>query len=153
MTRRVTVIVEGREYHVEVEDLTARPIRATVNQKTYNVYLRSRNSETESEGPPAVRVEPAMPAPQVPRPARIVQPAGRDAQPANGAVITSPMPGDIAEVRVKVGDPVQPGDVVCVLEAMKMKNLIHTAHAGVVASVAVEAGQTVDYGAVLVTLN
>ena len=146
MTRRVTVIVEGREYHVEVEDLSARPIRATVNQKTYNVYLRSRNGETLPEVQPASRAE-SSPVEMAPAPPRRIDLAD------DGAAITAPMPGDIAEVRVKVGDEVQPGDVVCVLEAMKMKNLIHTARAGVVASVAVAAGQTVDYGAVLVTLQ
>jgi acetyl-CoA/propionyl-CoA carboxylase biotin carboxyl carrier protein len=57
------------------------------------------------------------------------------------------------EVKVKVGDRVNPGDVVCVLEAMKMNNMIHTNLGGVIASVDVSAGQVVDYGTVLVTLE
>jgi biotin carboxyl carrier protein len=63
------------------------------------------------------------------------------------------MPGSILETKVKTGDSVNPGDVVCVLEAMKMKNMIHTNRAGVIASVDVIAGQDVDYGAVLVTFE
>ena len=63
------------------------------------------------------------------------------------------MPGDILEVKVKPGDQVNPGDVVCVLEAMKMKNMIRTSRGGVVASVEVSGGQAVDYGAVLVVFE
>ena len=69
------------------------------------------------------------------------------------SAITAPIPGNIVEVKVKAGDSVNPGDVVCVLEAMKMKNMIHTNLAGVIASVDVVAGQAVDYGTVLVTLE
>ena len=63
------------------------------------------------------------------------------------------MPGNIIEVKVKAGDDVQPGDVICVLEAMKMNNMIYADRAGVIASVAVIAGQAVDYGATLVTFQ
>ena len=63
------------------------------------------------------------------------------------------MPGDILEVRVQPGDQVNPGDVVCVLEAMKMKNMIRSASGGKVASVEVSPGQAVEYNAVLVTFE
>lgn len=63
------------------------------------------------------------------------------------------MPGDIVELRVSPGDRVEAGDVVCVLEAMKMKNLIHSPHAGTIAAVDVTVGQAVEYGAALVTFS
>ena len=63
------------------------------------------------------------------------------------------MPGNIVEVKVKAGDSVQPGDVICVLDAMKMNNMIYADRAGVIASVDVVAGRDVDYGSVLVTFR
>ncbi len=139
MARRVTVIVEGREYVVEVGDLAERPIKAVIKGKTYEVHLTDR-----AEKPGAVEITPASEERET---------ASRKFVPASdGTVITAPMPGDIAEIRVKAGDLVKAGDVVCVLEAMKMKNLIHTAQDGVVASVEVAAGQAVEFGAVLITL-
>ena len=68
-------------------------------------------------------------------------------------MITAPMPGDILEVRVQPGDAVNPGDVICVLEAMKMKNMIRSANSGRIASVMVRAGQAVEYNAPLVTFE
>jgi biotin carboxyl carrier protein len=142
MGKRVTVIVEGREYIVEVGDLNESPIRATVNNRTYRVET------PRPGGPPPAPAEtpPAGLPPMAPEPqARISAPAG--------SAITAPMPGNIIEMRVKAGDSVQAGDVVCVLEAMKMNNMIYADRAGIIASVDVAAGQAVDYGAPLVTFR
>lgn len=136
MTHRITVTIEGRDYTVDVGDLKDRPVRATVNGKTYLVHL------------------PAGPAPstQTGEHTSPPEPARRTISLAGGAV-TAPMPGDIAEIRVRPGDLVRTGDVICVLEAMKMMNQIHSARDGVIASVEVQVGQAVDYGAVLVTFE
>jgi glutaconyl-CoA/methylmalonyl-CoA decarboxylase subunit gamma len=141
MSKRVTVIVEGREYIVEVGDLDESPIKATVNNRTYQVDVPRQEesrpaSKTVAEMPPAEEKEAAKSSP------------ARD-----GLIISAPMPGNIIEVKVKAGDSVQPGDVLCVLEAMKMNNMIYADQAGVIASVAVVAGQAVDYGAPLVTFR
>lgn len=141
MSRRVTVIVEGREYIVEVGDLDESPIKATVNQRTYHVEVPPQNSPSAEQ---VTTYNRSVPETQESAPSH---PA------AECTTITAPMPGNILEVRVKVGDRVNRGDVVCVLEAMKMKNLIHANLTGVVASVEVTPGQTVDFGAVLVTIE
>ena len=141
MSKRVTVIVEGREYVVEVGNLNESPITATVNQRTYQVEVPQQKEETATTAAPAAASAPAS------KKAAINPPSE-----ANSAII-APMPGSIMEIMVKVGDRVNPGDVVCVLEAMKMKNKIHTSLAGVIASVDVIAGQAVEYGAVLVTFE
>lgn len=136
MAKQVTVIVEGCKYVVEVEDLGERPIKATVNQRTYQVQLPTHVSPTDTteDGPAASTAAPGL-------------------QEIDCASITAPMPGDILEINVKPGDSVNPGDLVCVLEAMKMKNRIRSNRTGVIASVDVSAGQSVDYGAVLVTFE
>ena len=63
------------------------------------------------------------------------------------------MPGNIIKVNVKAGAAVKKGDVLCVLEAMKMENDIMAPADGTVATVEVTAGQAVQTDAVLVTLN
>jgi glutaconyl-CoA decarboxylase len=149
MSKRVTVIVEGREYIVEVGDLNESPIRATVNSRTYQVQTPHENKPAAGPETPAVKATPTAPEPVAPTPATNQEVVGpRPA--AHGAAISAPMPGNIIEIRVKAGDSVQPGDVICILEAMKMNNMIYADQAGTIASVEVMAGQAVDYGAPLV---
>jgi biotin carboxyl carrier protein len=145
MTKQVTVVVEGREYIVEVGDLDASPIQATVGKKTYQVEVPQKQTTTQKSAPLPASPAPAKAAP-TPRKAS-------PTPPATGNAITAPMPGDILEVRVQPGDQVNPGDVVCVLEAMKMKNMIRSASGGKVASVEVSPGQAVEYNAILVTFE
>ena len=71
-----------------------------------------------------------------------------------GAVsVKAPMPGSIVKISVKVGDTVKKGDLLCVLEAMKMENEILAPQDGVIASVAVSQGATVATDALLVSMN
>ena len=72
---------------------------------------------------------------------------------AGGVTITSPMPGKILDIKVKVGDAVGYGQCVIVMEAMKMETEIVAPAAGTVASINVSTGDSVETGAVLVTLN
>ena len=63
--------------------------------------------------------------------------------------MSAPMPGVILEIKVAPGDQVNKGDVVMVLEAMKMKNDLHAARTGTVESIDINSGQQVKYGQVL----
>jgi biotin carboxyl carrier protein len=81
-------------------------------------------------------------------PPRVVRAAVEEA----GAV-TAIMPGKIIRVLVKEGDEVQEGDVVCVLEAMKMENELRASKSGVVKEVTVEPGSDVEMGEVLVMVE
>lgn len=144
MTKKVTVIVEGREYIVEVGDLGTSPVTATVNAKSYKVEVPEKQTTTRATAPPVSGQQPmAAPAPT----------PVKAAQDPCGKMITAPMPGDILEIRVQPGDAVNPGDVICVLEAMKMKNMIKSANSGKIASVMVSPGQAVEYNAPLVTFE
>ncbi len=75
------------------------------------------------------------------------------ARPAGPAPLVAPMPGMIVRVNVQVGDAVQPGAPIVVMEAMKMENELRAQSAGTVSAVRVQAGAAVEKGAVLVELS
>ena len=70
-----------------------------------------------------------------------------------GSPVKAPLPGTIIDLKVNVGDKVNIGDVVLVLEAMKMQNNIESEFAGTVTSVTVKQGESVMEGAVLMTIG
>ena len=67
--------------------------------------------------------------------------------------VTSPMPGTVVSIKVNVGDKVESGTLVAVLEAMKMENEIFAGADGVIASINANAGDSVNTGDVLVSIN
>jgi len=75
------------------------------------------------------------------------------AAPGAGEEVKSPMPGTILSVNVKAGDAVKKGQVLMILEAMKMENEIMAGSDGTVTSVMVAAGQAVEAGAALCTIQ
>jgi biotin carboxyl carrier protein len=78
--------------------------------------------------------------------------SGSGAGGAGGGLLMSPMPGKIVKLLVRVGDPVQEGQTLLVMEAMKMQNELKTNTTGTVATVHVQEGATVETGAVLITV-
>ncbi len=121
----------------------------TVNGVVYDVVVE----EVDATAAPAPA---AAPAPVAPAPAPKAAPAAPKAAPAapvaGGKPVNAPMPGNILAVNVKVGDKVEKGAVLCILEAMKMENEIVAPEAGTVAAVNVTKGATVQSGDVLVSL-
>ena len=87
-------------------------------------------------------------------PAASTVPAAAPAAPVAGAeTINAPMPGTIVNVQVKAGDAVTKGQVLLVLEAMKMENEIMSPRDGVIAGVHVSKGESVDSGKLLISLQ
>ena len=115
----------------------------TVNGVAYDVTVE------ELAGAPAASVSPTPVAPVATLAPAAVAPAPA---PAGGTPVNSPMPGTILRVNVKVGDTVKNGDVLMVLEAMKMENDICAPCDGTVAAVAVAQGAAVTTDALLLTL-
>ena len=117
----------------------------TVNDTVYSVTVE----EGASTGAAPVAAAPVAAAPAPAAPAPAAAPAG-----AQGSVtVNAPMPGKILGVKASVGQAVKRGDVVVVLEAMKMENEIVAPQDGTIASINVAVGDSVDSGAVLATLN
>lgn len=114
----------------------------TVNGTAYDVTVDEANG--------------AAPAPVAAAPAAAPAPAPKaaPAPAAQGAIkVEAPMPGTILDVKVSNGASVNAGDVLCILEAMKMENEIVAPQAGTVASVSVAKGDSVEAGQVIITLN
>ena len=118
----------------------------TVNGNTYEVLVE----EAGAVSAPATYSAPVA-APVAPKAAPT---APKAASVGAGAVkVTSPMPGTILAIKVTAGQSVKKGDVICVLEAMKMENDIPAPQDGVIASIDIQKGASVNAGDVLATLN
>lgn len=115
-----------------------RKFNVNVNGKIYVVEIEETGAPAPTvEAPKAEAPKAAAPAPQV----------------TGGAVnVESPMPGTILDVKVQVGSAVKKGDILCILEAMKMENEILAPQDGTVKSV-VTKGSTVNTGDILVGLE
>ncbi|MGL4798130.1 MAG: biotin/lipoyl-containing protein [Cellulosilyticaceae bacterium] len=125
-----------------------RKFQVTVNGNTYEVEVEEVGGgfQTAPTRPVAapVAVAPVAQAPVVPA-------AAPSAAGANKVV--APMPGKIVDVKVSVGQQIKEGDLVAVLEAMKMENEVFASASGTVASVNVSAGAMVEANDVIVTIN
>lgn len=120
----------------------------TVNGNTYEVFVE----EADVASTPVAYSAPV--ATPIAAPAPKTASAPKAATGVSGAVkVTSPMPGTILNVKVSVGQQVKKGDVICVLEAMKMENDIPAPQDGVIASINTQKGASVNAGDVLATLN
>lgn len=132
MLRKFKIKIDGNEYMVEMEELTPTP------------------------------QQPAAPQPAAPAPTPAPTAAPQPAQPAEapkatgagaGSAVEAPMPGNIIDIKVKVGDTVTEGQVVLILEAMKMENEIVAPKAGVITGINCVKSDVVSTGDTLLTIQ
>lgn len=132
--------------------------KVTLKGRTYEVEVEAGEAilldEYEAIAPSAPAAAPAAAAPAAAAPAAAA-PAAPAAPVVTGAgePVNAPMPGNILKVNVTQGQAVKSGDVLCVLEAMKMENEIMAPKDGTVTQVLVAKGATVDTGAPLVVIG
>ena len=144
--------VQGVDYDVEIEEVEGNLAKVSVNGIPFEVELkRPINPVHAIKKPKVAAPKPAAPAPApaaaAPKPAAPAAAAGA------GNPVKAPLPGTISSISVKVGDQVNVGDTVLVLEAMKMQNNIEAEYAGTVTSIVVNPGDSVMEGAVLLTIG
>lgn len=130
----------------------------------YKVTLNNRTYEVEVEAGEAMLIDeyeayaPAAPAPVVAAaPVAAAAPAAPAAAPAGaalaaGEVVKSPMPGNILKINVSQGQKVEEGDVLLVLEAMKMENEVVATKSGTVAQIVTAKGAVVETGSPLIVI-
>lgn len=131
MIKAYRVNVNGKVYEVEVEEITAG------------------GQQTVAAAPAPAPVAP-KPAPVAPAPAPTPAPAPKAV--ATGEIVEAPMPGTIVDIKVKVGDTVKEGDLVAVIEAMKMETDLFSTKSGVVTAVNAGKGASVNTGDAIITL-
>ena len=165
--RRYNLEVGGTQYVIDVDEITADRYRVQVGEQEYEVRLTG--DEDLAEGQITPEIAPARPGPPLAvsslRPVGSTPPPPRSAagsapsssgRPGGAAVpggLTAPMPGKILEVGVAQGARVGRGDVLLILEAMKMKNAIKAPYDGTVIEILVKEGQTVAFGTPLLRLE
>lgn len=130
------VKVADKSYEVEIEDIHARPVLARVDGQEFQVSPEDGSKQ-------ASKIE-----------TKEFKPIELSKPPSSSNVgtseMTAPLPGTVIEVFVKPGDTIETGQVILVIEAMKMKNSIRSIRAGKVTDVLVSAGQTVAHKQALV---
>lgn len=123
--------------------------KVTLNGKVYEVEVEKGEAviqaEYEAALPAAPAAAPAAPVSAAPAPAPAA-PASAPAAQAGAGTVLSPLPGNINEVRFSAGQTVKAGDVVIILEAMKMENEIVAPKAGTLTKIHVQKGAVVNTG-------
>ncbi len=145
--------VQGVDYEVEIQEVEGNIAKVNVNGIPF---------EVEMQQPINAAKHPTIVKPKVeaPKPAATAAPAAKSnaipagkAVPAKGTPLLAPLPGTITNVLVKAGEEVFAGQVVVILEAMKMQNNIEAEQSGIVTAVNVNNGDNVMEGATLLTIE
>lgn len=156
---RFQITVNDRSYDIQIEDPNASPVRVLVDGKRFEVSVSQQGTvQPLPSAQPDAQIEevyvPAVASTFVETPVELHQEqetaAGTPAAPSGDLQqVTAPMPGKILDIAVSAGTQVARGDVLCNLEAMKMKSPIRCTADGTVAQVLVSEGQNVNFGDVL----
>ena len=158
--------VKGVDYEVEIQDIEGNIANVTVNGIPFEVEMKQpvkagkqkvKLGGTANEGASSLSS-----APQSAKASADLQSAASSGQTGNagdagkaatGKPVVAPLPGTINEIKVKVGDKVNAGDTVVILEAMKMQNNIEAETSGTITSINVNKGDAVMEGDTLVTIK
>ena len=139
---KYTVRIAEKRYEVEIKDIHARPVIAHVDGQEFEVNPEN-GTKRETPAERSIQKE----AQEI----KSFEPLKPRSSPSlNVNEMTAPLPGIVTEVFVKAGDQIETGQVILVIEAMKMKNSIRSIRAGRVAEVLVSASQTVAHKQILV---
>ncbi|MEI8217219.1 MAG: biotin/lipoyl-containing protein [Eubacteriales bacterium] len=134
------ITVNGTQYEVEVEEVSS-------GNQAARVYAPAPAAPVAAPVAPAPKAEQPKKAEEAPK-------AAPAAAPSQGAyAINAPIPGTILDVKVAVGDVIKNGQLILILEAMKMENEIFAAQAGTVETIQVSKGDSVNAGDLMVSLK
>ena len=147
--------VKGVDYEVEIQDIEGNIANVTVNGIPFEVEMKQpvkAGKQKVKLGTPAPTASTTSDNASV-----TAAPAAQEEKlttaSANGKPVVAPLPGTINDIKVKVGDKVNVGDTVVILEAMKMQNNIEAESAGTIVSINVSKGDAVMEGDTLVVIG
>ena len=156
--------VKGVDYEVEIQDIEGNIANVTVNGIPFEVEMKQpvkagkQKVKLSEERRVKSEESNSSSAPQSAKASADLQSAASSGQTGNagkaaaGKPVVAPLPGTINEIKVKVGDKVNAGDTVVILEAMKMQNNIEAETSGTITSINVNKGDAVMEGDTLVTI-
>ena len=155
--------VKGVDYEVEIQDIEGNIANVTVNGIPFEVEMKqpvkAGKQKVKLGGIANEGASSSSSAPQSAKASADLQSAASSGQTgdagkaASGKPVIAPLPGTINEIKVKVGDKVNAGDTVVILEAMKMQNNIEAETSGTITSINVNKGDAVMEGDTLVTIK
>ena len=146
--------VKGVDYEVEIAEVEGNIAKVNVNGIPFEVELQKPINAAKHPTMGAPKIQAPQPAaPAKPAAAQPAATPATPAAPAAGTSVKAPLPGTITDVRVQIGQQVNAGDIVLVLEAMKMQNNIEAETTGKVTSILVKQGDSVMEGTVLLTIG
>lgn len=146
---KMKLSVEGRAFEVQVGDLAAMPVIVLVEGERFEVWP---DDEVPAAAPPSVAAVPVATS-SIKVPVPVWKPRQTDVLPGTENFVIAPIPGVVVSVEVKVGDHVAYSQVVCYLDAMKMRNPLRVAKPGIVTEIRVKAGQHVHYHEPLIVVT
>lgn len=145
--------VKGVDYEVEIQNIEGNIANVTVNGIPFEVEMK----QPVKAGKQKINLNVGAVATSAPAPSETEKATekaeSKPAPAAGGKPVVAPLPGTINDIKVKVGDKVNVGDTVVILEAMKMQNNIEAETAGTIASINVSKGDAVMEGDTLVTIS
>ena len=144
MNNKLRVRVGTKWYQVEVEEIGSDPVKVFVNGEMYEVSLtdtgilseQEKNSLSESS---SINWDETVDI--------------HESENEDRRVFNSPMPGSVISVSVNIGDLLEIGDQVCILESMKMQQIVSTDVSGEVTKIVVDPGDQVSQGTPLIVLR
>jgi len=143
--RRYRINVDGTPHDVEVGYVSESPVRVNVDGVDYDVEVPDKPVRVSTPAQPSASTRP------IARPSAAASPTTPTHSPSASAnAMTAVMPGRVLSVAVSVGDSVNLGDLVCVIEAMKMEQQIGANRDGVISAVHIAGGDSVAHGQTLI---
>lgn len=138
------ITVNNQTYEVEIENINARPVIALVDGAQFEVMPENADQvEVRKEAGRKTETKPFNP--------KLAPAAALSPNLAlSGNTLTAPLPGTIIDIFVKAGDKVEAGQVVLIIEAMKMKNSIRSVFSGTISEALVSVGQSVAHKQALI---
>ena len=144
MNNKLQIRVGTKWYQVEVADITCDPVMVLVDGEMYEVSLTDADISSEQEKNPQAETH----SKNLDETLDI-----HESQTVDRKFFNSPMPGSVISVSVNVGDLLEKGDQVCLLDSMKMQQTVITDVAGEVISIVVNPGDQVSQGAPLIVFR
>lgn len=148
--------VNGVDYTVNINSVEGNMANVTVNGVSYDIEMEKPVAAPKATPAPKAAPAPAAAPKAAPAPAPAPAPKAAPAPaaaPAGGKALKAPLPGVIKDIKVAVGDQVKEGQVVLILEAMKMENEINAECDGIITAISVNKDDSVLEGTVLLTIG